>query len=45
MIDFTILAQSAVLPVDCHHDTNSAIAQLAVPVVNVADNFPPIPPK
>jgi hypothetical protein len=45
MIDFAQLPQSAVLPVDCHHDTNSAAMQLAAPVVNVTDNLPPLPTK
>jgi hypothetical protein len=43
MIDFTALAQTAVLPVDCHHDANSAAPHLAVLVVYVIDNFPPPP--
>jgi hypothetical protein len=45
MIDFTALAQPAVLPVDCHHGTNDAATQLAAQVVFVIDNFPPIPTK
>lgn len=46
MIDFTAPAQLAVLPVDCHHDdANSAVTQLAAPVVYVIDNLPPPPPK
>jgi hypothetical protein len=45
MIDFPALAQFAVLPVDCHHDTNGTGQQPVAPVVNVIDNFPPIPPK
>jgi hypothetical protein len=45
MIEFTALAQPAVLPVDCHHNTGSAVAQLATPVVYVIDNLPPPPPQ
>jgi hypothetical protein len=45
MIDFAPLVQTAVLPVDCHHDANSIATQQAAQVVNVADNFPPIPQK
>lgn len=44
MIDFSLLPQSAVLPVDCQTDVTSS-THSAIPMANVADNFPPIPTK